>query len=102
MAEFVCFVKRENARKAEEALRKDFDVAAKQSITVRDAAVLGLKEAGDGSFFSISGSDEGVKRCQELIKDFVVDTKKDLLEKAKAKIKEEQEAAAAGFGGIFG
>jgi hypothetical protein len=103
MAEFMAFIKRENARKAEDALRADFDVAAKQSITVRDAAVLGLKEAGDGSFFYITGSDDGVKRCQELIKDMVeANTKKELLEKAKAKIKEEQEAAAAGFGGIFG
>jgi len=101
--EFVCFVKRENARKAEDMLRADFDLAAKQSITVRDANVLGLKEAGDGSFFYITGSDEGVKRCQELIKDMVVAaTKKPFLEKAKTKIIEEQESAAAGFGGIFG
>ncbi|MBU5557510.1 MAG: hypothetical protein QW751_00300 [Candidatus Aenigmatarchaeota archaeon] len=102
MAEFICFVKRENARKAEDMLRADFDVAAKQSITVRDASALGIKEAGDGSFFYITGSDEGVKKCQELIKDFVVATEKQLLDKAKTKIIEEQEAAAAGFGGIFG
>lgn len=102
MAEFVCFIKRENARKAEDTLRADFDVAARQSITVRDAPALGIKEAGDGSFFYITGSDEGVQRCKELLKDFVVVTKSALLERAKAKIKEEQEAAAAGFGGIFG
>lgn len=100
--EYVCFVKRENARKAEEALRKDFDVAAKQSITIRDAGVLGVKEAGDGTFFYVTGTDEGVKRCQELIKGFVFTIKPELLSKAKAKIKEEEDAAASGFGGIFG
>ncbi len=100
--ELICFVKRENARKAEEALRKDFDVAAKQSITIRDAGALGVKDAGDGSFFYVTGTDEGVKRCQGLIRDFIFNVKPELLNKAKAKIKEEEDAAAAGFGGIFG
>jgi hypothetical protein len=102
VAEYICFVKRENARKAEEALRQNFDVAAKQSITIRDAGVLGVKDAGDGSFFYVTGTDDGVKRCRELIKDFIFTVKPQLLDKAKTKIKEEEEAAAAGFGGIFG
>ena len=103
MTEWMTFVKSENARKAEEMIRADFDLAAKQSITVRDAAVIGVSEAGKGSFFYITGSDEGVQKCKDIIKELVVkDVKQQVLDKAKAKIKEEQDAAAAGFGGIFG
>lgn len=96
--EWITFVKRENVRKAEEVLRKDFDIAAKQSITIKDAKVLGLKE--EGSFFYVTGSDEGVKRCKDLIKEFSQDSKD--FDKAKKKIKEDEEAAAVGMGGIFG
>jgi hypothetical protein len=39
--EWMTFVKKENVMKAEEALRSDFDTAAKQSITIREAGVLG-------------------------------------------------------------
>jgi len=96
--EWITFVKRENARKAEEILRHDFDLAAKQSITIKDAKTLGFKE--EGSYFYIKGSDEGVNKCKELIKDFAQDTKE--AENVKRKIQEEEESAAAGMGGIFG
>ena len=55
--EFITFVKKENVNKAEEAVKGDFDLAAKQSIKIRDAGSLGLK--GEGSYFYITGSDEG-------------------------------------------
>lgn len=97
--EWMSFVKKENVRKAEEALRNDFDVAAKQSITVRDASTLGIKL--DGSFFLISGDDAGVSRCKDLMKDFVAEAKKDELDKAREAIRKEEEAAAEGMGGIF-
>ncbi len=96
--EWTIFVKKENVTKAENKLKEDFDLAAKQSIKIRDANSLGLE--GDGSFFYITGSDEGVEKCKELIKEFVEESKD--LEKAKEKIKEEEDAAAAGMGGIFG
>jgi len=97
--EWITFVKRENVKKAEEVLRTDFDIAAKQSITVRDAKSLGLK--GEGSFFLINGTDDGVKRCQELIKEFIEKTDEKELKAAEKKIKEEEEKAAEGMGGIF-
>jgi len=97
--EWITFIKRENVKKAEEKLRIDFDIAAKQSITVRDAKSLGLK--GDGSFFLINGTDDGVKRCQELIKEFVEKTDENELKAAEKKIKEDEEKAAEGMGGIF-
>ncbi|MEM5778292.1 MAG: hypothetical protein QXD43_00440 [Candidatus Aenigmatarchaeota archaeon] len=97
--EWIAFVKKENVRKAEETLKKDFDVAAKQSITVRDAKSLGLNY--DGSFFLIDGSETGVNKCKELIKDFIFEIKEEDLKKAREIIKKEEEAAAEGMGGIF-
>ena len=96
---WITFVKKENVKKAEETLKSDFDVAAKQSITVRDAKALNLNY--DGSFFLISGDDTGVNKCKELIKDFVAEAKKEDLDKARNLIKQEEEAAAEGMGGIF-
>jgi hypothetical protein len=97
--EWITLVKKENVAKAEEILRADFDVAAKQSITVRDAKSLGLNY--DGSFFVIDGDDFGVKKCKELIKEFVSEVKEDDIKKVRKKIKKEEEAAAEGMGGIF-
>lgn len=97
--EWITFVKKENVRKAEEKLRMDFDVAAKQSITVRDAKAMDFKL--DGSFFLIDGNDAGVNKCKELIKEFVFEVKADELKKARDIIKKEEEAAAEGMGGIF-
>lgn len=96
---YVCFVKSADAQKAEEALKKDFDVAAKQSITVRSAASIGIKQ--DGSFFLIDGSEHGIERCKELLKEFVEKTDEKTLREAEKKIKEESEKAAEGFGGLF-
>lgn len=100
MAELVAFVPREKAGQAEMMLRNDFDVCAKQSITVRDAKAIGISK--EGSFFHITGSEEGVKKCKELLKEFEAPAKPAELEHAKKKIIEEQDAAASGFGGIFG
>ena len=98
--DWFCFIKKENVGKADNALKSDFDVAAKQSITIRDAKALSIEK--DGSFFLISGSEEGVKKCKELIKEFVEEAKDEDLKKAREKIDQEGEAAAAGMGGIFG
>ena len=98
--DWVAFVKRENVRKAEEALKRDFDLAAKQSITVRDAKSLEINK--DGSFFLISGTDEGIKKCKELIKEFVEQVDLKDLNRAKEKAKEEEERAAEALGGILG
>ena len=98
--ELMTFVKKENVYKAEEAIRSDFNLAAKQSLKIKDAKSIGLE--GEGSFFYITGTDEGVEKCKELIKDFITEVPKEDLDKAKEKIKEEEDAAAAGMGGIFG
>ena len=98
--DWIVFVKKENVNKAEEKLRSDFDIAAKQSITVRDARSLDIEK--DGSFFLISGTDEGIEKCKELIKEFVEEIDEGYLDEAKEKIKEEEDKAAEAFGGILG
>jgi len=97
--EFVCLVKNENVRKAEEILKKD-DVTSRLGITIRDAKAVGLHL--NGTIFIIDGADEGVKRAKELIKDLIENAENKDLEIAKHRIKEEQDRAAEGFGGIFG
>ena len=94
------FVKKENVRKAEEKLKSDFSLAAKQSIAIRDAKSLDIEK--DGSFFLIDGTEEGIAKCKELIKEFVESVDEKCLSKAKEKIKEEGEKAAEAFGGILG
>ena len=94
--EYICFVK--NASAAENAIRSDFDLAAKQSITVKDAKSLLGKE---GNFIYIQGNDEGVEKCKQILSEFVEECPEEDLKKAKEKIKEENEKAACGFGSIF-
>ncbi|MFH1473278.1 MAG: hypothetical protein ABIE55_00100 [Candidatus Aenigmatarchaeota archaeon] len=98
--EWIAFVKKENVSKAENAVKGDLSTASRQSITVKDAKGLGIEK--EGSFFLISGSDEGVEEVKGLMKEYVEDAKEDELNKAKEKIKEEEDKAATGFGGIFG
>jgi uncharacterized protein YaaR (DUF327 family) len=98
--EYMAFVKKENVSKADNKLREDFDLAAKQSISIRDAKSLGLED--EGSYFLISGSNEGVEKCKELLKEFVEEVPEEKLKKAKEEMDKESEIAAQGFGGIFG
>ncbi len=98
MVEYICLVK--DGAKAEDTLRKDFDLAARQSITVREASTLGLKATGTIIF--VRGTEEGVARCKGLLKDFVIEAKPEELEQARKKILEGEEKALEGFGGIFG
>lgn len=97
---WIAFVKKENVSKAEHAVKGDLSTASRQSITIKDAKSLDIDK--NGSFFLISGSDEGVEQAKELMKEYVEDAKEEELDKAKEKIKEEEDKAAEGFGGIFG
>ena len=97
--DWIVFVKKENVRKAEEVLRSDFTGAAKQAIGVRDARSLDIDK--DGSFFTITGTEEGVERCKELIKEYVEQVDESILIKVGQKLQEEADKAAEGFGGLF-
>ena len=76
------------------------DLVSRQSILTRDSSSLGLE--GDYSYLKIEGSEEGVKRAEELAKkqEFKkLDTKK--AEEINKMIEEQEDSAASGMGMIF-
>ena len=80
-------------------LAKD-DLISRQSILTRDASSLDLDK--DVSYVKIEGSDDGIKRANELAKELKfkkLATKK--AEKVNEKIKEQEDSAASGMGMIF-
>lgn len=97
MRKEVFIVNSENKNKAELLLRGD-DLIGRQSITIRLATALGLKE--DGYFILINGSDESIKKAEDLLKG-VAEKYKDG-EIVIEKIDEEEDSAIEGFGNIVG
>lgn len=76
------------------------DLVSRQSIITRDSSSLSIK--GDLSYVKIEGSDEGIKRAEELAKELKM--KKLDAKKAKdinKKIEEQEDSAASGMGMIF-
>jgi hypothetical protein len=76
------------------------DKVSRQSIVIREAASLDIKESV--SYLKIEGSPEGLKRAEELAKELGVKKLPD--KKAKKiddKIKEQEDSAATGMGMIF-
>ena len=76
------------------------DIVNRQSIVIRDANSLEMK--GTVSYLKIEGNPEGLKRAEELAKEFGM--KKLSEKKAKKideKIKEQEDLAATGMGMIF-
>ena len=76
------------------------DLVSRQSIVIRDAKSLDIKE--EVSYLKVEGSAEGIKRAEELAKE--LEMKKLPVKKAKTiddKIKEQEDSAATGMGMIF-
>ncbi|KYK22010.1 hypothetical protein AYK25_07545 [Thermoplasmatales archaeon SM1-50] len=76
------------------------EIVNRQSIVIRDANSLDIKEAV--SYLKIEGSVEGLKRAEELAKELGMTKLKE--KKAKEideKIKEQEDSAATGMGMIF-
>jgi hypothetical protein len=76
------------------------DLVSRQSIVIRDANALDIKE--EVSYLKVEGSTEGLKRAEELAKELGM--KKLPVKKAKTideKIKEQEDSAATGMGMIF-
>jgi len=76
------------------------DIVNRQSIVIRDANSLDIKEAV--SYLKVEGSTEGLKRAEELAKDLGMTKLTE--KKAKEideKIKEQEDSAATGMGMIF-
>lgn len=91
-------VEKDKSVQSDSALKDD--LIARQSITVRDATVLGLEE--NVKIIMIEGTQEAIDKADELLKDL---SKKVETEEAKAiqkKIKSADDEAAEGVGMIFG
>lgn len=76
------------------------DIVNRQSIVIRDANSLDIKEPV--SYLKVEGSAEGLKRAEELAKELGMTKLKDKdAQKIDAKIKEQEDSAATGMGMIF-
>jgi len=91
-------VKTEDAGKINNVIKDD--LVSRQSILTRDSSSLNLD--GDFLYLKIEGSQEGVKKSEELAKEQgfkKLDEKK--AKKIDEKIKEQEDSAASGMGMIF-
>jgi hypothetical protein len=92
-------VKKDQLGKINELLKDD--LVNRQSILTRDASALGIDK--DVFYTKIEGSEDGLKRAEELAKEFeFVKLGEAEAKKVDIKIKEEEESAADGMGMIFG
>jgi len=92
-------VKKEDKSKIDSILRDD--LVSRQSITTREASALDIDK--DVIYVKIEGSEEGVRRAEELFKEISerkLDEKE--AEDINEKIKAQDENAALGMGNIFG
>jgi len=97
--EAVFFIEKEKYSQARDKASSD-ELVSKQSLTFKDSSSLGLEK--EGYYLLVSGSDEGVKAAKGLLKGLAEELKGDEAEKVRSVIKEQEEEAMAGFGGIFG
>ncbi|MBC7128897.1 MAG: hypothetical protein H5T45_04100 [Thermoplasmatales archaeon] len=91
-------VTKENEKIFDE-LAKD-DIVSRQSIWKRDAKSLGIE--GNSIFIKIEGSEEAIKRAEEILKDKVKKIEGERKEEINKKFVEDEESASAGMGFIFG
>lgn len=96
--EIVLSMETRNLQKVKEMLLKD-DLVSRASMVFKEAKAFGGSE---GHYCYISGSDEQCKRAVELTKDLVKEVKNKEKDNVISKIKEEEDRAMEGFGGIFG
>jgi hypothetical protein len=95
--EIVLSLESRNLQRLKDVLGKD-DLTSRASITYREGSLIGKQ----GYFCHISGTDEQTKRALEITKDVAKEADPKDKEALIAKIKEEEEKAAEGLGGIFG
>ena len=94
----VFFVEKENLNKVKDVTKEEPIV--RQSITFRDNRSLGLEKEGD--YLLIDGSEEACEAAREKLKDLATELEGEEKEKIIQKMKEMEESALEGFGGIFG
>ena len=76
------------------------DLVSRQSITSRDAKSLSLP--GDDRYVLVEGSDAGVARATELLKDLAHALAGAVAERVYRRFRAQDEEAASGMGLIFG
>ncbi len=76
------------------------DVVSRQSIIRREGIALGLKD--EAVYVLIEGSEEGVKKAEEICKDKVSILKDNEREDIYRKFKELEDQSLEGMGSIFG
>jgi len=82
-----------------DALWKD-DLVSRQSVTARDAKSLGLP--GDDRYVIVEGSDAGIARAIDLLKDVARPLGGAEAERVYARFRAQDEDAATGMGLLFG
>lgn len=97
--EAVFFIEKEKYPQARDRASSD-DVVSRQSLTFRDSQGLGLEK--EGYYLLVSGSDEGIKKAREILKGLGRELKGEEGKGVTELIKEQEEEAMEGFGGIFG
>ena len=95
--EIVLHVASSNMNKLKEILNKD-DTVSRASIIFKQGAVIDKSDY----FCMIYGTEEQCARAIEISKDVAKEADKKDAENLVAKLKEEEESAGAGLGGIFG
>ena len=94
------YLEKDKYSKVNDLLLKN-DLLARQSINFREASTLGSKDLG-GYFLELDCSEEAVPVAKETLKDFAKEITGADKEKILKIIQEQEEAANAGFGSIFG
>ncbi len=94
----IFFIEKDNLNKAKDITTEEPIV--RQSITFRDNKSLGLEK--EGSFLLIEGSEEACGKASELLKETAEELEGEEKETVIKKMKEMEDSALEGFGGIFG
>ena len=94
----VFFVENENLNKVKDITKEEPIV--RQSITFRDNKSLGLEK--EGNYLMIDGTEEACSMAQEKLKNLATELTGEEKETVISKMKEMEDSALEGFGGIFG
>ncbi|MCD6403434.1 MAG: hypothetical protein J7K98_03835 [Candidatus Aenigmarchaeota archaeon] len=95
--EILYFIPQDKYQEARNRLLKD-DAVSRASITFKEAKTLGVEK--DGFFCYVSGTEEICRKAIEILEEFGEKVEEE--EEIIKKIKEEEDTAIQGFGGIFG
>lgn len=91
-------IEKQDVQRVKNILLTD-ELVSKASVLIKEAKSLGL---GNGYYCYVSGVEEACKKAEKLMKGLGKKVSKENEKKIIKSIKEEEETAMTGFGGIFG